>query len=553
MDENVFASLPALRESTEEAMLDMLPVVIWYQSDRSGKEYWCYRCGAHGHISKLQRTETQAERSVLYGRHKWEAQCPECLRSGRLACIGTVRGSYGYNTHRWALVVSPVSETEVWIREMQVSYSPGFWDDRRHTHMNLPSARPRIGEIVRYHLTPGKAKEYCKGWGGWEETTEIWDETKLRYPWYTEGYRAGTASQMFVEGDLADTFLRYNSYEKADHGMYAANIACYLANYAKYPSIEMMVKAGFSGIVYDLVVNRKENRKVVDWTQTDPRKAFGMSKTDLEKLRRCNDQPRMLQNYHRYKNKGEKDPFRCAEMVERWKPSYGWQRWKETLKRCGATDLELFRYFEKIERENPGCHMAVPPPVDRTWHDYIRAAEDIGYDTTNKSVVMPRDLYGKHDSAVALASEMREEKKYGGEGTAKRFEERAPELMKKYAKTGERYFVRVPQHPREIIAEGAALSHCVGGFNYIKNHAAGKNPILFLRRTDDPDTPFYTMEINHLTNEILQCEGGKSADGHGKYGHIHRDDLPEDAKAFLDAWESERVKIKKSRKKDKTA
>ena len=95
-----------------------------------------------------------------------------------------------------------------------------------------------------------------------------------------------------------------------------------------------------------------------------------------------------------------------------------------------------------------------------------------------------------------------------------------------------------------------ALRHCVGGYNYIKDHAAGRNPILFLRRVAEPDAPWYTLEISAADGKILQCEGARSADGHGKYGHVHRDDLPPDAQEFLAAWEADEMKETKKRKNE---
>ena len=51
------------------------------------------------------------------------------------------------------------------------------------------------------------------------------------------------------------------------------------------------------------------------------------------------------------------------------------------------------------------------------------------------------------------------------------------------------------------------LSHCVGG--YADRHTNGKLSIMFLRRKDEPDKPYYTIEVgNDLT--IRQCRGYKN-------------------------------------------
>lgn len=110
--------------------------------------------------------------------------------------------------------------------------------------------------------------------------------------------------------------------------------------------------------------------------------------------------------------------------------------------------------------------------------------------------------------------------------------------------------IRVPESTREIIAEGQALDHCVGRMNYIWNMAEGKNAIVFLRRCAAPDKPWYTLEVSPKC--IVQCEGARRRDGKaGYYGHLYRDDLPDDAKAFLDTWEAKVCKAEKTTEKEK--
>lgn len=64
-----------------------------------------------------------------------------------------------------------------------------------------------------------------------------------------------------------------------------------------------------------------------------------------------------------------------------------------------------------------------------------------------------------------------------------------------------------PKSVREIVDEGAALSHCVGG--YAERHAKGALHIMFLRRADQPDMSWYTMEISKEL-KIVQCRGYKN-------------------------------------------
>ena len=551
--------VPEPTAETVETMLDSFGVRLWYRDEKREREWWCSRCCGHGKIRRdgMQATVTGAEWMLAASKHKDFSKCPACDRIGELTNVRLVKNPKRYFRQHAFMVITPVSHDEVWIVEKFATYRPyvfkGYYADDEVD----PSARVTFRDVVRFRLEPGEVRQWACRWGGtiWYAESKICDAGRFHYPLPEASFSRANGTQIITESPLSETFLKYNSW--AHYGSkYSTHYGCYLAHYALHPSIEMMVKAGYSDIVYDLVVNGKDNRSVVKWDETDPRRAFGLSKELLTKLKGYDSQVQMLQNYHRYRKRGERDPWHCAELISRFRPSYGVKyAILNRIKPSGTTEIELYRYFEKLLEENPGCGMNRPPEVDRTWKDYIEAAARIGYDLTQKAVVMPKDVWAKHDEAVALRNEMFPRYNYGTTAVTpdivKKFEERASALVRKYGVIGAEYFIRVPKHPNEIITEGQTLEHCVGGYNYINNHAQGRNPILFLRRVSEPDVPFYTLEIDVKTNKILQCEGCKSKDGSGRYGHIHRKDLPDEAQAFLDAWESARI-IEDTKKKKET-
>lgn len=78
-----------------------------------------------------------------------------------------------------------------------------------------------------------------------------------------------------------------------------------------------------------------------------------------------------------------------------------------------------------------------------------------------------------------------------------------------------------------MIIEGKILDHCVG--SYAKRHADGQTTIFFIRKTDDPETPYYTLEYDFECMCILQNRGFKNCAP------------PEEVRAFAEKW-NERVK-----------
>lgn len=117
---------------------------------------------------------------------------------------------------------------------------------------------------------------------------------------------------------------------------------------------------------------------------------------------------------------------------------------------------------------------------------------------------------GLHDSLVELHNEL------DNRATAARDERLRAELeerQKKNKKTiaqrekweisKEKFLIKLPRTMTEVVEEGRALHHCVGG--YAERHIVGDTTILFLREQSNPDKPLFTIEVRD--NEIVQIHG----------------------------------------------
>ena len=58
--------------------------------------------------------------------------------------------------------------------------------------------------------------------------------------------------------------------------------------------------------------------------------------------------------------------------------------------------------------------------------------------------------------------------------------------------------------------EGKNQEHCVG--TYLDRVADKRSVIVFIRRAEELDKAFYTMEINPETMKVVQCRGHKNSD-----------------------------------------
>lgn len=142
------------------------------------------------------------------------------------------------------------------------------------------------------------------------------------------------------------------------------------------------------------------------------------------------------------------------------------------------------------------------------WEDYLDMDKKAGKNTSDPMVYRPKDLKLRHDQAVEAARQreaIAEAKR--NKAAAKRREAELkkkypgasgclPEIRQKYEYENDTYKVLAPKSLYEIVQEGYALHHCVGATDrYFERMERAETYILFLRKKESPDAPFYTMEV----------------------------------------------------------
>ena len=105
-----------------------------------------------------------------------------------------------------------------------------------------------------------------------------------------------------------------------------------------------------------------------------------------------------------------------------------------------------------------------------------------------------------HDAFIEIRDY---EKLHLDEVRQQKFEKFNEKRIKKYEYEDDQFCIRVPRTLTELVSEGSALHHCVGG--YTTTVAEGRTDILFLRRKADPELSFYTIEVNE--GRLIQIHG----------------------------------------------
>lgn len=159
-------------------------------------------------------------------------------------------------------------------------------------------------------------------------------------------------------------------------------------------------------------------------------------------------------------------------------------------------DLPLKKVVRYIEKED-----------ESLYSDYISVAKQIGYDLQDDLVAFPRDLQNAHDMAIEVQDEEKNKKKLA---EAKKHDKGIAKVYKKIKKRFSfecgGYIIRPAASNYEIVKEGQTLHHCVGGGQYRDKMLAEDSYIVFLRKKEQPDKPYYTVEIKP-DGKILQAYG----------------------------------------------
>lgn len=170
------------------------------------------------------------------------------------------------------------------------------------------------------------------------------------------------------------------------------------------------------------------------------------------------------------------------------------------------------------------------------YRDYLGMANSMGYDMSNGVRLYPKNLKDAHNKAASEFYQRETDKrkreainKYSMISIIKK------ELDDTYGYRDSRYEIMAPRTAGDIIEEGRVLHHCVGGDRYTENHNAGKRFILFMRKAAEPDTPYYTIEIEPETDRIVQY-----------YGLNDKQPDKKEVDAFLKKWK-EAVKRRKKK------
>ena len=318
---------------------------------------------------------------------------------------------------------------------------------------------------------------------------------------------------------LTDSWLKYSQLDAylrlTIH--FGGDAFRYIEFYQKHPQLEYVMKMGLGNIVAEGLGTRSSFRNLFNWRGKTPKEllrvpigkndvlALSALATDIDTLNlalylKKNSRFSLVDLAQKRKELEQLSHFDTCEMFD-------------TLKGYGVCSEETLKYILRQQQKKKRYYSIRGVLID--WIDYLKDCGKLGLTLEDTAVLKPHDLQQAHQNIITQLKIKADEEL--DKQIAKLKEER-----KQYNFAAGGFIAKVAESSSKLIAEGKVLHHCVG--TYADRHAKGKCTIILIRRLEEPEVPFYTMELVGLEKRIIQVRGN------------HNCGMTQEVEAFVESY-----------------
>ncbi len=472
-------NFPQITDELVDKMTKQLRTFILY--DHKGNSR-CTNCGKSSEMEQF--------------RHSVAVACPECGKAATLIdCTNRYAGRTIESEKNVMVIMSSPDDDNFYIRcfTLRMYFKHGSI---------IPVIK--VLEPQRYVFTPDGVARYGwdieYDWRGFTDADGIHYSCCTRYLSDEWVVRVKVTSPIFPnkagytvlnKEAVQNTCCRYSGLDIVEFD-YTVDPINYLMFWQKHKGVERLVKCGLQEVVSDCL--RYHSKPVIlsiQWDETEPHKMLGISRPAFAAIR--ND--RISWNDYRIILREFPDETLENQIVYNHTIRNQYGTLDTVCQTAKSSRTEIMKYLKKQD-----------VTID-IYRDYLRMSKEQRADMHDRAVLFPKNLVAAHDRRVSAREAIQRERR------EKQLKKCESQFHKNYKWRKElefsegAYLIRQPLSSSEIVAEGAALSHCVGG--YAERHADGKLSIMFLRKKTEPDKPYYTIEVS-TEFKIVQCRGYKN-------------------------------------------
>lgn len=378
---------------------------------------------------------------------------------------------------------------EEWVERKFVAY--GKWEQGKKKEVKLC-------EDIRAIVPKGErwGKVYYGVRYQREESEQIWSDKNTLNHTFTKGYLwPGNLNQILpligMDRSGLDILAR-----RADK----INVNRYICAYDDIRFTEYLIKAGLYKLAdevidmgwyaADSICADKNAVKLKDLLRLDGNRMSRLKKMDGGVI---------ALKWLRYEERsGKKISQEALEYLEKKRIS---------VNECtfaARTGLSTDRIANYIKKQGGSARKTLS-----TWRDYLNMAQEEGSDITDDIIRTPKDLKRRHDELVEIGIQRNQAQRV--EAIARTNQQTNAEISthwletEKYHWEDDNYVIMPAKTCEDLEKESRELHHCVGTSRvYMNKMAAGTGWICFLRKKGEEETPYYTLEIDMQTDNILQ-------------------------------------------------
>lgn len=464
---------------------------IYY--DRKKKYAYCTRC------DRVIDARFMEYRGAT---HNSEARCPHCNQWATYKCLGRFRNKHRLDLRTVFVRVMQRTEEGIVVRRFEVDrlICHDDFDDRTQVKWQFK-------EVQRVFNNGVQTKRYRAEYDWYQKNTR-WFESKFEsfarrsYLGYTK-YDIEVDYRRNIPEVVKGTWLQY------------AGLSRELGTYGAWTRVvEQLMKAGMTYLAKDMLDHQTTGlnlkAKAVHEFLRVPKESVAM-------IRKLNPDIQELAAIRRMikfgiKNISKDDVgFTCRY----------WWIYTDARKIADIDYPAFLSHFRKYSVVGKNGNASLYP-------DYLRMCKEMDYNLTDRSVLFPKDVKEAHDrEAVRL-------KVKNNEKVSLEIQQRYQVDQKRFASEAGGLIIRPPQDMKELLAEGSKLQHCVG--TYAERVAKKETTILLIRRTENPEDPYFTVEWRD--DRLIQCRGKRNCDP------------PDEVKQFVESWQKT-MKVKRSKRESR--
>lgn len=434
------------------------------------------------------------ENFIFYNKKNGSGYCTNC------ECTVTLSGKYKHNMEGCCPICKkPITfkadgishkhlqtfGTGVIFKRKNKELLVRYFDITKDYGEDYKNPKVSIFETVRTVLNQSGFTNY--EWRLFHQTTVRWCKCMphQNYYWYNYDVRYVSHSNFSYYG--LTNAINGTCFEHSEVMRYmqrkrtcAYSAENYLCKYIEHPVTEKFLKLGMFDIAEYCIMGRA---KSLNESESELHKILGINKQQLKVLRSVTD---------------PKYDFYLCIKENNTNKVYNAEQYALIMQKCVSLNncrkmyelLTVYSYkkvMKYLENNNVAMYL-----------DYIDFCKKLEYDITNSFVAFPKNLQVAHDDAQSLITEKERKKEIDA------INKLLPQIAERYNFRYKDLVVMAPSDGREYIAESQALHNCISQ-NYMGTMAKAKCVIVFIRKADDINKPYYAMEISD--GKIVQVEG----------------------------------------------